>query len=85
MKNLPSYHETLWQAVSAVQEHLVAREIVTDVDWSEAFNFGGIPYGGYRDAHFPIVSIKGKPSRKHGHINIWRLDSGRYEVNFYLL
>jgi Fe-S-cluster-containing hydrogenase component 2 len=34
---------------------------------------------------FQIATMRGKPTRKYFHVCIYRLDSGRYELNTYIL
>jgi hypothetical protein len=85
---IPAYHDTLASALSAVASNMVARDIVAidnnGREWHDAFCFGGVAYGSNKDANFPI-SINGKATRKWGHVNVWRDEKGRYEVNFYIL
>lgn len=82
---IPSFHQTLLSAIMAVEKNLNDRQIVSAENWQESFSFGGVPYGTNKEVHFEIASIKGKATKKFGHVTIWRMDSGNYEVNFYLL
>lgn len=86
--SLPAFHSTLSSAINAVNAHLLTRKIViaeNEKNWTDVFCFGGLAYGENKEAHFPIASLKEKPTRKFGHVTIWRNESGRYEVNFYIL
>jgi hypothetical protein len=85
--NLPPFHETLGSAVSAAFDYLSARRAEFDPAFrlDNPFTFGGVAYGSQKDAHFPLLSYKGKATRKFGHINVWRSETGRYEVNAYVL
>ena len=90
MKNvsLPAFHAMLSNALDAVNAHLVTRQIEIAEDgknWANVFCFGGLAYGENKEAHFPLANIKGKTTRKFGHVTIWRNEVGRYEVNFYIL
>jgi hypothetical protein len=85
--HLPPFHETLGSAVSAAFDYLSARRAEFDPAFrlDNPFTFGGVAYGSQKDAHFPLLSYKGKATRKFGHINVWRSETGRYEVNAYVL
>jgi hypothetical protein len=87
MTTLQPFHETLGAAVSAAFDYLEARRAAFDpaLRLDNPFTFGGVAYGTSKDAHFELVSFKGKPTRKFGHINVWRSETGRYEVNAYVL
>lgn len=86
--SLPAYHATLTDALNAVELHMTLREIVPicsyDRQWHDSLCNGGVAYASNKDANFPIT-IKGKETKKWGHVNVWRSETGRYEVNFYVL
>lgn len=84
---LPAYHETLSAALTALSNHLLAREIVLKEEGSLEYPYhcDGICYGQNKSANAEILTIKGKPTRKWGHVTIWRETNGRYEINFYVL
>jgi len=42
-------------------------------------------YEEYRRGHFSIELYKDRPTKKFFHVVIYRLDSGRYELNTYVL
>jgi len=66
------YHDTLEKAIRAATNELKAKG-------AELTNFeflAHIPYGQTAKADFPLASFKGKPTRKFGHISIYRMDSG---------
>jgi len=75
-------HETLSDALDCAENDL--EQVVLDGDFREDFAYGGIPYGTSKSSHTKIVSIKGKPTKKYFHVNIYRLDSGRYELVSYI-
>jgi hypothetical protein len=84
---LPAYHATLSSALSALSAHLVAREIVLCDEGAleSPFHFDGVKYGETKSANAEIATVKGKPTKKWGHVTIWRETNGRYEINFYIL
>lgn len=82
--------DTLSQALDAIDEDRAKRGIVlADGDanlWRDHFcSDGGLRYGENRSFSAEIETIKGKKTRKGYQIQIWRLDSGRYEPNTYVL
>jgi hypothetical protein len=81
------YHETLSSAVSAGFDYLTSNraEFNPELRFDNPFTFDGIGYGCSKEAHFELASYKGKPTRKFGHVTVWRNESGRYEVNAYVL
>ena len=87
MQTLQPFHQTLGSAVSAAFDYLSARraEFDPELRLDNPFTFGGVAYGTSKDAHFELTSFKGKPTRKFGHINVWRSETGLYEVNAYVL
>lgn len=68
---METHYETLWALFD---------------DVSKAYNIqvpmitGGIKYGEYRKFHFDVGHKK-----KQLHVQVYRLDSGRYEYNGYVL
>ncbi len=82
------FTETLGQAFQAITQELVNRGVILSegcADWFDNINHSGIPYGQNRETHAAIFTIKDKPTKKWAHATIWRLDSGRYEWNLYVL
>lgn len=77
--------DTLWQAIEKAESELSEYRAIPAENWIESFQFGGIPYGTHKEAHFALSSYKGKPTKKYGHVTITRMDSGRYEVVVYIL
>jgi hypothetical protein len=78
-------HDTLH---SAIQTALAAtRKQGYEVSEDEEFNkitTGDKPYAGEtKDYHLELTK-GGKPQRKLLHIQIYRMDNGRYELNFYI-
>ena len=82
------FTETLNGALEAIKDELRNRGVILSegcADWLDTFVFGGLAYGQNRETHAAIFTIKDKPTKKWAHATIWRLDSGRYEWNLYLL
>lgn len=83
----PYLHETLAQAVSTIQEDRVETGEVVPIEsieekWAMC---GGVPYGTYKSISFELEFYKGKATKKYLHMTVWRHDSGRYEINSYVL
>lgn len=81
-----NYYETLAGAVDAI----VARAAEDQCELakpSEIWDLCRDPlsYGDTRRADFQLLTRKGKKTRSYYHAQIWRLDSGRYEINTYAL
>ena len=90
------FYDRLDQALDAVEEYIIKNQVQVDtkehpsseVDQfgiREPFMFGGIPYGTTKNADYKLLAYKGKPTRKYLHLNITRMDTGRYEMNAYVL
>jgi hypothetical protein len=80
------YTETLSQALTYAQNRLDEEKAVpVELDWANAFQFDGVPYGTNKSVNIELALLKGKPTRKWAHLTVWRLDSGRYEWNVYIL
>jgi hypothetical protein len=83
------FYETLAQTLDAVEAFMEKNQIVLDPQEHpegvrEPFQYGGIPYETTKDAHYKIVSMKGKPTRKYLHLSIYRMPTGRYELTQYV-
>jgi hypothetical protein len=78
-------HDTLYQAMNQAESELYEARALPAEDWAEKFSYGGIPYGTRKEAHFPLLSYKGKPTKKYGHVVIERLSQGTYETVVYFL
>lgn len=86
------FHETLTAAVAAAIVDITPEAGFNMDEAVRPFETGGIPYpqkGADKlpcvCSDFPLLTYKGRPTKKHGHIQIWRHDSGRYESNSYVL
>lgn len=84
---LQPYHDTLQKAIDEGILYLIkGYDAVFDSDnLREPFTFDGVKYGESKESHSPIVSLKGKNTKKYAHLTIYRTTSGRYEVNVYVL
>ena len=86
-----TYFETLSSALDHVREMAKAMgyELDEDAMWSK-FGTGGVSYGETKQAIIPllkdgqqILSKSGKELNRAMSINIYRMDSGRYELTAY--
>lgn len=91
MSNTPTlqaYHPTLSAAIDALRKHLDEREIVLANGFDDfifPYMFDGIPYETHKEIHAEIATVKGKPTVRFAHACIWRMNTGTYEINFYML
>ncbi len=76
---------TLHEALAGIKKHLEEEQIVLDGELEKPFEFDGIPYGTHKEGHYPILTKKGKPTKKYFHVTLTRMDSGMYEPVFYVL
>ena len=92
---IDTHFERLEQALTAVETYLTQNNIVLDPSEHQKdeadptgvrgpFMYGGINYGETKDKHYKILSIKERPTRKYLHISIYRMETGRYELTFYV-
>lgn len=85
-ERLQPYHETLGQAITAGVNYLHNQGAEFDeAELREPFTFDGVKYGQTKNSHVQLATYKGKPTKKFGHLTIWRDETGRYEVNVYVL
>ena len=77
------YYETLSAALDAAVAAAKAKGY--DVNPDELFNFstGGITYGTSKSGYFSLT-VNNIPQKKQLHVQLYRMDSGRYELNFYI-
>lgn len=92
MTTIETYHETLAAALDAVERWAGENRAVINVGfaapdaWKERFSVGYCIYAGCSAREsFELLSYKGKETRKWLHINLYRLESGLYELNCYIL
>lgn len=77
-------HDTTWAVWEAVKCDL-ARSRSESQEFKEFVHTGGIYRGETKSFHFELERYKGKPTGKFLHVSIYRLESGRYELNCYYL
>lgn len=84
-KSEDTYFDTLSQALDKVLEKTTkdGYEIVDQEREFFLFGIGGIKYGETKRASFELIK-NDKPSKKKLHIQIYRMESGRYELNQYI-
>jgi hypothetical protein len=83
-----SFTDRLDQALDLARKEMANVEavpVLDEWDWDHPFQYGGVPYGTSKNVNIELASYKGKPTKKYAHLTIWRLDSGRYEWNLYVL
>ena len=86
MRNRQSYFETLSESVVELHARIDEARAVLAPEWSQdIYDRGHIAYNTHHDFNFEIKTLKDKPTRKWFHATIWRLSSGNYEVNSYIL
>lgn len=85
VKDNDTYFDTLSQALQKVEERAKKDgfEIVDQEREFFLFGIGGIKYGETKRGRFDLEK-EGKLSRKKLHVQIYRMDSGRYELNQYI-
>jgi hypothetical protein len=91
----PCFFDTLHETVDAIQPALDDRDADLMASgptcpegshWTDEISrAGALSYGDKRNFDFEIRTLKGKPTRKYFHVNIWRSTEGRYELNTYVL
>ena len=78
-----TYFETQSSALNEAFQHVQSRGyLVNEPDnlWTEHVSYGTTVH-----YNLPlIVERTGNPARKWLHVNLHRMDSGRYELNYYL-
>jgi hypothetical protein len=77
------YFDTLWEAWDSLYV-FVNEAKIDSAEFDGYLHAGGLSYGETASHWFRIESIKGKPVRKGLAVQIYRLDSGRYELNRYV-
>jgi hypothetical protein len=87
---------TLGAALTAIEEYIVKNGIQVDTkehpsDEADQFGirqpfmYGGINYEDKKEAHYKLLTLKGKPTKKYLHVSIFRMPSGTYELTMYVL
>ena len=77
------YHETLSGALDELRRFLGLKGYEVDEDdVFTKFGTGGIPYGQTKRASLGLKR-DGEPAKNLIHVQIYRMDSGRYELNMY--
>jgi hypothetical protein len=77
-----TYFETQGEAIRNIEEaieHRKYRMVPTD-----NLRFEHVSYGTTVHYNIPLERTDGKNTRRWLHIQMYRMDSGRYEANYYL-
>lgn len=79
------YFETLSQLMDYVKEKVSERGYEIESVDNKFFHFGtgGIEYGNSKKEYFELTK-DGLPTNKKLVLNVYRMDSGRYELNYYI-
>ena len=80
------YHSTLSGAVDEIVYRLLRQGAVpADPNWRDTFSSLPLYRAQSHRTSFELASLRGKLTKKFFHVNLYRLDSGRYELNTYIL
>ena len=91
----PPSFETLSSVLTFLEEFLIDNKIILDSSehpHDEAdptgirgpFMYGGMKYTETKTHLYKVSSINGKPTKKGLYVSIYRYDSGRYELTYYV-
>ena len=81
---METYFDTQTMAVNYAVESVSKKFQIKDEDIENSKFFEGwVGYGNYRQDSIPIYQ-NDKLQRKMLHICLYRMESGRYELNFYI-
>ncbi|MDG1950824.1 MAG: hypothetical protein P8J32_08495, partial [bacterium] len=80
--NYEVYHETLASAFETIREFLAEKGYEVSDDQLFQFGIGGISYGVTKRVGLEL-SRNGEPAKNMLNVQIYRMDSGRYELNMY--
>jgi hypothetical protein len=83
------YHETLTGVRNEIEARLEAAGAVLKSPYfyshyDQSFH-DGVSYGQVKRADTELAELKRKPTRKWAHATVTRLETGRYELVFYIL
>ena len=81
-KKYEIYHETLSSALKEVEDWAKNNGYEIKGDYFPDVKVGGINYGETKRFSIPVIK-EGKKNEGKIMIQIWRMDSGRYELNMY--
>lgn len=76
------YHESLSEALGEVERFLAIKGYEANEGDLFQFGTGGISYGQTKSYSFELT-INGEPAKNMLHVQIYRMDSGKYELNMY--
>lgn len=77
----------LSSALNAARDRAIERGATLDQEaWAgRCVAVSPVNYGETLSLSFPLISLKGRATRKHLQISIYRLESGKYELTTYFL
>jgi hypothetical protein len=76
------YHETLGEAIQEIQDFMERNDVVSNE--IESFFWGHVGYKETFRHSFEIDSWKGRGTRKCLQVQVYRFETGRYELNLYI-
>ena len=80
-----NYFDRLDQVREAIEARLIhAKAKLLAPDHFFSFT-SGISYGTTAELHGELSEYNGRPTRKFAHASVYRLESGKYELTFYVL
>lgn len=80
------FTDTLSAALDSARAYFAeAGAVLSSDDWTNTFCFGGMGREETKESHAEIATLNGKATKKWAHVTIYRLSSGRYEMNAYIL
>ncbi len=83
---MQNFHQTLGQAINAGIQYLQSQGAeFNEAELREPFTYDGVQYNADKKSDAAISSLNGKPTKKWAHLQVWRDETGRYEVNAYIL
>jgi len=80
------YHDTFAGAIEAAATNAAKAGVVFhDLQWTADIAREPVNYGETRRMSVPVFTYKGRVTRKHFQVVLYRLDSGTYELTTYVL
>lgn len=77
-----TYFETQAAAIRSVEESIETRKY--QLQPTDCLRFEHVNYGGTVHYNIPLQRTDNKNTKRWVHIQMYRMDSGRYELNYYL-
>lgn len=78
-----NYFDRLDQVQAAIDARLTAAQAILEGAGHFVFP-GGVNYGTTVRAVAPLINLRGKITKKHATAIVYRVETGRYELTFYI-